>query len=114
MPWLLQPQHFCCLPDRLTARKYRGFLENVLPGLLEDVLLWGRRCGFSTTELQRATWKEVSGGRTQHIQEGGLDVEESLLGWTCHSIIIIIIRLYYTGLYAVLCERNSEVIQFET
>jgi hypothetical protein len=42
------------LPDRLTARRYRDFLETVLPGPLEDVPQAVRqKLWFQHDELQR-------------------------------------------------------------
>jgi hypothetical protein len=42
------------LPDRLTAQRYRDFLG---AGLKMCLLLCGRSCGFSTTEIQRTVGK---------------------------------------------------------
>jgi hypothetical protein len=49
------------LPDRLTAQRYRDFLETLLPGLLEDVPLAVRQhLRFQHDELQR-TMGKISG-----------------------------------------------------
>jgi hypothetical protein len=45
---------------------YRGCLKMCL-------YLWGRSCGFSTTELQRTMGKTSGSGWTRHIQEGKVD-----------------------------------------
>jgi hypothetical protein len=64
------------LLDRLITQRYHEFLETVVPGLFEYVPPVVRQsCGFSIVQLQHTKGKMTSSGGTQHIQEGGLDVE---------------------------------------
>jgi len=51
----------CLLPDRLNAQRYRDFLETVLPGLLQGVLLAVRQLLW-TTKPQRTMRKMSDGG----------------------------------------------------
>jgi hypothetical protein len=48
--------------------------------------LWGRGCGFSTTELQRTMGKMSGSGWTRHIREGGLYLDDRLHGPLCRRI----------------------------
>jgi hypothetical protein len=52
-----------------------------------------QRLWFEQDEAPVRYGEEFGRGGTRHIQEGDLEIEGRLQGRTCHSIIIITIRL---------------------